>query len=266
MPVERTTSQTVNLVMKTIRAEIEKAAQDTVLSTSEQNKLRPGVKGHIADFRKPGKAVTVTGAVNYIKPIVNRAMQAIAGTDGKIDAGEVQNLRVTELRTRAASLFDEGGTSGTTRTQLDAAIKATAIGPITRYGKEFFITEFTAGNTPRSIVAAIADTSEEDLGSLSDWGKTTVGVSAVTRFNATLRAAVRGNAIDPEDPADAVKIRNAYKGMETAAKAFFNADDFKKISLIQHQIQEDGDVERNILMGQRNNGAWVTLTYLDFPF
>ena len=226
MPIERTVAQTVNLLVKSIRTEIEKAAKDTVLTPAEQKQLTPWVKTHIDEIRQPGKKVTVTSAVNHLKPIINRAALAIAGGDGKIDAEDVKKLRVTELRTRAASLFDGGGTSGNARAKLNAAIKATQIAPIRNYGKEFYMDEFPSGKTLGAMIASITGNSEDDLGPVNDWGDTTAGSRAVTKFNTVLRDAVEGDAVDTEDPAVAVKIRSAYKGIETAAKEFFNADDF----------------------------------------
>ena len=51
-----------------------------------------------------------------------------------------------------------------------------------------------------------------------------------------------------------------------ATKNYFKAPEFKKFIEVSHSIAEDGDVERNVLLAQKKDGTWQSLTYTDYPF
>ena len=104
MAITLTVQQTVKGLADSYRQDIKRAAGDNVLSPAEQAGLSPFAKRHIA-ARAAGRPLSVNQAVSALKPVLTKAARAIAGEDGLIDASEVQQLRVAELRTRAASLL-----------------------------------------------------------------------------------------------------------------------------------------------------------------
>lgn len=264
MTTTKTVRQTVNALVGTYKKEIQEAAGNNVLTPGEQKKLSPFAQRHIKELRAETDTVTVGKAVAHLKPVIERAALAIAGDDGKIDAADVRKLRVTELRTRAATLFDgEGGTTG--RVDLAKAVKAADVPILSDYGKSFGLEQHPAGASIQDIIGAITDMDVADF-ELDDWATLTNGAAAVKDFGLAMKDAAESRAEGADSDAEAKTITRAYEGVAKGAKAFFNGDDFRKFVLAQHSIAEDGDVEYHILLAQKRDGSWTSLTYSDFPF
>lgn len=264
MTTTRTIRQTVNALVGTYRKEIAAAAGNSVLSKAEEKKLTPFAQRHIRELREEGDSVTVGKAVAHLRPVIERAAEAIAGRDGKIDAADVRKLRVTELRVRAASLFEGEATGGLA--DLKKAIKATEIDAITDYGKSFSLQNFPAGATLKSMIASITDTDAADLGNVEDSYSLTQGAAAVRDMAKAVKDAGASHAEGSDDEAGARVITRAYDGVAAGVQGFFKSSEFKKFILAEHSIAEDGDMEYHVLLAQKRDGAWTTLTYSDFPF
>lgn len=69
-----------------------------------------------------------------------------------------------------------------------------------------------------------------------------------------------------EEPAEGEDLKARMNKFATAVNDFFKPGAFKQIVGVRHTIEEDGDVEQNLLFGQKLDGAWVVLNHTDFPF
>ncbi len=263
MTTTRTVKQTVNALVQVYKKEIQEAAGNNVLTTREESKISPWARRHIHELRGDVDTVTVGKAVAHLKPIITRAAEAIAGSDGKIDAQDVRKLRVTELRTRAASLFDAPGGAGNTKADLQKALRAANVDAITDYGKGFDLTTHRPDATMKGILAEMRELSESELGDTFDL---TTGANAVKEFVDTIKDAGKDFAENAETAAEAMALRKAYNDVANSAAAYFKGDDYKKFVFARHGIEEDGDIEHNVLLAQKQDGSWQSLTYTDFPF
>lgn len=264
MTITKTVKQTVQGIVGSYKKDIEQAAGNNILTKREEAKLDKFAKRHLTELRQEVDTVTVGKAVAHLRPIITSAAAAIAGADGKIDSTDVRKLRVTELRVRAASLFEDGGVAGAK--SLRKAVNATDVPQIGDMGKTFALRSFPATATPESMVSKIVDLAPADLGRLTQWGSVATGASAVREFSAHVRQAGQEQVDGANDDAEAAVYKQAYNGVADAVKGFFVAEDFKKFVYGSHSIAEDGDCAYDILMAQKRDGSWVTLTYSDFPF
>lgn len=178
MVIKRTVQQTVDGSVASYETDIKRIAGNDILSKTEQAKLSPFAKKHI-EARAAGKALRVSQAVSALKPCLPAA-KAIAGADGMIDAAEVQQLRVAELRTRAASLFEESPSAG--KAALLKAIEGVDIPEISDFGRSFGLEEYPKSATVESMVEDITDIPRADMGPVADWGTVTKGQAAVDGF------------------------------------------------------------------------------------
>lgn len=262
MTVTRTVPQTVTGVVASYKKDIEAAAGDSVLSKAEQARLTPFAKKYIEAARVAGKPMTVTKAVAALKPVVTRAIESVAGSDRKVDEFEVANLRVPELRARAAELFVEpptGDLAAVTR-----AIDAVNVPLINDYGHSFWASNAPKTSTLRSIVRGITDV---DADPLTDYVSLTEGRAAIKEFSDVIRQTGQdildnGN----NDPLVDADLNARLTTLADASDKYFKEAGFQRIVFARHAIAEDGDVEYNILMGQNLDGTWKTITYSDFPF
>lgn len=257
----RSVTQTVNALLETYKQEIKAAAGDQVLSRTEAQRLTPFARRHIDEARKPGQSMTVSKAVAALKPVLTRAALAVAGGDGMIDLAEAKQLRVAELRQRTVSLFEGAPTGG--RAQLDSALRGVDVSSITDYGRSFELRSFPAGSTERAMISKIVDLSEDDLGTLSDWGTRKSGAGAVSGFAEVIREA----GVDfAENHDDGEADQKRLDAVADAVGKYFKPSDFQKIAGYRHTITEDGDMEYNVLLAQKQDGSWTALTHTNFPF
>ncbi len=246
MAITRTVAQTVDGMLALYQKDIEAAAGDQVLTKAEEAKLTPFAKKHIDDARRAGQKMTVAKAVASLKPALTRAAKDIAGRDGMIDIDEVRNLRVAELRTRAASLFEEAPPAD--RAELDQALKDVDVAKITDYGRAFDLAPHAAGNTEESLISKITDISATDLGPLADWGTRWSGRAAVNKFASVIRVAAQEFLDNADDPADGADTKARLDRLADAIEKYFTPADYQQIVNWRHAIAEDGDVEYNVLM------------------
>jgi hypothetical protein len=263
MVIKRTVQQTVDGLVASYETDIKRIAGNDILSKTEQAKLSPFAKKHI-EARAAGKALRVSQAVSALKPVLTRAAKAIAGADGMIDAAEVQQLRVAELRTRAASLFEESPSAG--KAALLKAIEGVDIPEISDFGRSFGLEEYPKSATVESMVEDITDIPRADMGPVADWGTVTKGQAAVDGFVTVVKDAGQEMFENAEEPAEGEDLKARMNKFATAVNDFFKPGAFKQIVGVRHTIEEDGDVEQNLLFGQKLDGAWVVLNHTDFPF
>lgn len=270
--VTRTVNQTVTALVKSFEKDIKAAARDSVISRTEEKKLSPWVQSHIDELRSGNKPVTVAAAMKNLKALIERAAKDIAGSDGKIDARDVAKLRVSDLRNRAMEIFGTGDSTGTGtlpagKAGIDKALAGiTNIADIADYGRHFSFDTYDSTVTPESIVGKVTDNDEDVIEKISTYGDVTKGSAAVTAFISAVNEAANDAAEGVDDTEEANAIKASLKKLADAAKGFFKAADFKQIVLCQHSIAEDGDLESHVLMAQKKDGSWVSLSYTNFPF
>lgn len=264
MTVTRTEKQTIAGILATYRKDIEQAAGDKVLSKAEQATLSPFAKKYIEQARTAGRSMSVAKATTALKAPITRAVGSISGGDGIVDEFEVTKLRVPELRTRAATLFTESPTGA--EATLTKALTDVNIAPITDYGRAFDFGKAPQGSTVESMVADITQTPASDMGPVAEWGDISKGTDAVADFTSVIRTAAKEIFDNAEDPTSGADIKARLDTLADSVESYFKPGDFEQIINVRHTIAEDGDVEYNILMAQKPDGTWKTLTHTDFPF
>ncbi len=262
MTITRSVTQTVTGVVATYQKEIETAAGDSKLSRAEQAKLTPFARKYIEAAREPGKAMSVTKATAALKPVVTRAIESIAGSDRTVDEFEVANLRVPELRTRAAALFAEPPSGDFAA--VNKAVDQANVPLITDYGHSFWVSNAPKTSTLKSIVEGIT---EVDADPLTDYVSLTEGRGAIKAFSDVIRQTGQ-DILDSanNDPLVDADLNARLTTLADASEKYFQDAGFQRIVFARHAIAEDGDVEYNMLMGQKTDGTWQTITYSDFPF
>ncbi len=266
MPTSRTINATVTALVSSYRKEIQAAARDANLSKAEERKLSPWLKSHVQQLRQGNKPVTVDAAVKALKPVIERAARSIAGADGKIDAKDVQKLRVADLRTHAATLFDTTvgpSTSGALERALTTASKNELLSD---FGWGFEFDTYSERETPESIVAKLVDVSKDDLGALRDFGAVKSGVTAVRDLTADLKATADEFRDNRETAAEQRQVDEQFGAVSRAAINYFKPETFQKLLSVRHSIEEDGDTNRFILLGQKKDGSWAAMQVTEFPF
>lgn len=245
------------------RAQVEAAAGNQTLSTRERRSLESSwAKGAL-----PARNLSVEAAVgDFIEPKLEKALFAISSDKKSVTPSDVQKLYVTELRLNAEKLFPEDPKIA----KLKQAIGAVHFSFNEDYNKGL-AWEHVGGGTVAELMDEITG---QEFDENEGWDRAT-GAKAVKAFAAELReigASEREWVEEDEENAEAFgvtgeEVEQRFEAVARAVeKAFSPASKFKQIHALSHSIQEDGDIERRILLAQKKDGAWIALSWHDFPF
>lgn len=233
-----------------------------------------GMTGPYADnaknyFDRTGKSwakadTLIESGARYV-----RAQAAeVAGSDGRLSLKDIRRLPadlVDDVLILRGKLSPPAAAPAGLQALKDA-VKGTEIGALNDYGKHLGVSTYSAGKSREDVLRDVAGYDDLSDREVNDWFASVKGGRAVADFAAAMQdvgADERENAVNDAKGAD---IERRLVAVGTAAQALFKVADFKSLELVEHFIEEDGDIEHRILLARQKDDSWLVLSYADFPF
>lgn len=244
------------------RAVVQEAAGNQILTTKERDKLESAW----ARSALPKKQLSVDTAMKrYLRPKLEKALFAVSADKKSITPADAHKLYAAELRASAEALFGTSPKLG----QLKAATAKAWAPYMDSMNKGV---RFSTHPSSLSVNEVMTKIIGSDYDPSFAWEETK-GAAAVQSFSQLMhqRGLEEKVYISENDPAlfnvtgDQMVAR--YDALAAAVKAAFTPQSaFKSIRQLSHAIQEDGDTRFDVLLAQKKDDGWVSLTWHKFPY
>lgn len=244
------------------RAVVQEAAGNQILTTKERDKLGSAWARSVL----PKKQMSVDTAMkSYLRPKLEKALFAISADKKSITPADAHKLYAAELRASTEALF---GTSPKLE-QLKAATGNAWAPYMDSMNKGVHFSTHPSSLTLNGVMSKIIGFEYDPTFAWEE----TKGAAAVQAFSKLMhqRGLEEKVYTSENDPAlftvtgDQMVAR--YDALAAAVKAVFQpASAFKSVRQLSHAIQEDGDTRFDVLLAEKKDNSWVTLTWHNFPF
>lgn len=244
------------------RAIVQKAAGNQVLTPKERDQL----ESSWARSALPKKQMSVDTAMkSYLGPKLEKALFAVSSDKKSITPSDAHKLYVTELRASAEALF---GVSPKLAQLKAASAKAWApyLDDMNRG------VAFQTFPSSLSLTQVMSEIIGFDYDPTFAWDET-LGAAAIQSFAELMhergldeKTFISENEPDTTNVTGDQMVARFDALADEVKTAFKPLSAYKAIHQLSHATQEDGDGHFDVLLAQKKDNSWVTLTWHNFPF
>ncbi|MBI2373443.1 MAG: hypothetical protein HYV07_05535 [Deltaproteobacteria bacterium] len=256
-------------------AAVRDAAGDSARLTKKKAKEMSGPYADNAQnfFERSGRSwAKVDTVIESGARYVRKSAEKAAGSDKKLSAVDIRSMPKDlsgDIFALQGKKVDDSSGPSSVLAALTSAASAVNHQDLNDYGKSWDVATYPKSTPRADILREIIGYDDLTDDEAEEWFSKTSGKSAVTSFVDEMRE-VAGEELENRDDDSELKGPDAKKLIDAFAHSVSGAllpvSKLKSVQLLEHSIQEDGDVEHKLILAKQKDDSWLAVRYTNFPF